>query len=123
MLVVMPTTYTHLKSALDSVDKSTLEAGQVDGADKLQLFYSIQFPQIAPAVYSAVGSGISLNFKLMVAAEVLASTKNSIGNMLNFANFNLLVPRMLALVTLSVIACLVIEKAFKLISKKVGKWQ
>ena len=81
MLVVMPTTYTHLKSALGTVSVLSVEAGKVDGADKKQLLLKVQLPQIAPAVYNAIGSGLSLNFKLMVAAEVLSATVKSIGNM------------------------------------------
>ena len=123
MLVVMPTTYTHLKSALDSVDKSTLEAGQVDGADKWQLFSRIQFPQISPAVYSAVGSGISLNFKLMVAAEVLSATITSLGNMLNTTNFNGEIAKMLAIVCFTVLFGIIIEHTFNKISKIKGDWK
>ena len=37
-LVVMPTAYTQIKSALDSVDKTSVEAGMVDGTDKKTSF-------------------------------------------------------------------------------------
>jgi NitT/TauT family transport system permease protein len=123
MLVVLPTLKTEITNALNTLDDDVITMCKVFGVSKREVFKKVTVPQVLPALLLSAGAGLSLNVKLMVAAEVLASTKNSIGNMLNFANFNLLVPRMLALVTLSVIACLVIEKAFKLISKKVGKWQ
>lgn len=123
MLVVLPTTYTYLKSALDSVDKTTVEASMVDGADKLQSFIKVEYPQIAPAVYSAMGSGLSLNFKLMVAAEVLSVTVKSLGNMLNMAKFNIEISNMLAMVIVAVLFGIIVEFVFNLISKKSGNWK
>ena len=88
MLVVLPTIYTHVKSAFESVDKRSVEASLVDGAGKFQSFIKVELPQIAPAIYSAIGSGISLNFKLMVAAEVLSATIRSLGGLLNDAKYS-----------------------------------
>lgn len=123
MLVVTPITYTHLKSAFESVDKTAVEAGLVDGADKLQSFLKVEFPQIAPAVYSAIGSGISLNFKLMVAAEVLSATIKSMGNLLNQAKFNFELASMLAMVIVAVAFGIIIEFMFNKISKRAGNWK
>ena len=123
MLVVTPTTYTHLKSAFSLIDKSVIEAGMVDGANKKQALLKIEFPQIAPAVYSAIGSGISLNFKLMVAAEVLSATVKSLGNMLNDAKFNYDIASMLAMVMAVVVFGIIVEAVFNKISKRSGEWQ
>lgn len=123
MLVVMPTTYTHIKSALDSIDKTTIEAGMVDGADRLQSFIEIEFPQIAPAVMSAIGSGLSLNFKLMVAAEVLSATVKSLGNMLNIANYNSEIASLLAMVIVAVLFGIIVEFVFNKISNKMSDWK
>lgn len=123
MLVVMPTTYTHIKSAFDSIDKTTIEAGMVDGADRLQSFIEIEFPQIAPAVMSAIGSGLSLNFKLMVAAEVLSATVKSLGNMLNIANYNSEIASLLAMVIVAVLFGIIVEFVFNKISNKMSDWK
>ena len=123
MLVVMPTTYTHVKSALDSVDNSSVEAGKVDGADRRQLFIKVQLPQIMPTIYSAVGSGISLNFKLMVAAEVLSATVRSLGNMLNISNYNGEIAKMLAIVVTTVLVGIIIEYVFNKLSAKAGDYK
>ena len=109
MLVVLPTTYTHIKSALDGVDKSALEAGMVDGAGKVNLFFRVELPQIAPAVYGAIGAGLSLNFKLMVAAEVLSATVKSLGNTLNVYNYNAQIAEMLAVVITAVVFGIIVE--------------
>jgi NitT/TauT family transport system permease protein len=123
MLVVLPTTYTHIKSALDGVEKGALEAGMVDGAGKFNLFLRVEFPQIAPAVYSAVGAGLSLNFKLMVAAEVLSATVKSLGNTLNIYNYNGQIAQMLAVVITAVVFGIIVEFIFNKISQKTGEWR
>lgn len=121
-LVVLPTLKTEITNSINAIDKDVLEMCKVFEVDKKSVYKKVIIPQLSPTVLLSIGAGLSLNVKLMVAAEVLASTKNSIGNMLNFANYNLLVSRMLALVVVSVITCLIVEKVFKSLSKKAGKW-
>lgn len=118
MLVVLPTTYTQLKSGFDGVDKITVDAGLVDGADRLGAFMKIELPQTLPNIYSAIGSGISLNFKLMVAAEVLASTAKSIGYLLNTSKVYFEIATMIAIVLVAVVIGVVIELLFNFLSKK-----
>ncbi|MBQ3219888.1 MAG: ABC transporter permease subunit [Clostridia bacterium] len=118
MLVVLPTLYTHIDSAFFSLDKTVIEAGRVDGADEKNLFFKIELPQILPSIYSGIGSGISLNFKLMVAAEVISQTANSIGYMLNTSKVYFEVARMLAIVCFAVIFGVVIEAVFNALSKR-----
>ncbi len=122
-LVVMPTAYTQIKSALDSVDKTSVEAGMVDGTDKRTSFFMIELPQIAPSIYSVIGSGLSLNLKLMVAAEVMSATVKSLGTMLNISNYNGEIAKMLAIVLVVLILGLIIEFLFNKFSKKTGEWK
>ena len=118
ILVIFPTSYTHIKSAFDGVDYSVIEAGMVDGANAKQIFVFIQMPLVKSSIFSAVGSGFSLNFKLMVAAEVLSATARSIGSMLNSASYNVETAKMIALVLISVIIGLLVESIFNALSGK-----
>ena len=122
MLVVLPTSYTQIKSALDSVNKNTLDAGKVDGAGWRNLFFKIELPQIAPELYSVIGSGLALNFKLMVAAEVLSATLKSLGNMISLATpFE--VARVLALTVIVLVLGLIVEFLFNKLSKISASWK
>lgn len=123
MLVVFPTTYTHLESAFSSLDKTVAEAGRVDGANEFQVFKKIEIPIALPSIYLAIGSGFSLNFKLMVAAEVISQTANSIGYMLNTSKVYFETAEMLALVCASVLLGVIIEATFNKLSKKSGEWR
>ena len=122
-LVVLPTSYTHLTTAFESVEIGSIEAAKVDGANGKQIFAFIEFPQIAPHFYKSIGSGISLNFKLMVAAEVLAQTAKSIGQMLNSSKVYFEIAEMTALVVVSVAIGVIIEFIFNKISEKSSEWK
>lgn len=123
MLVVLPTSYTNLYAGFESVNKNSVEAGLVDGANGKQVFAFIEFPQIAPVFYKGIGSGISLNFKLMVAAEVLAQTANSLGYMLNTSKVYFEIAQMMALVIVAVAVGVLIEIIFNKISENSGSWR
>ena len=123
MLVVLPTTYTHIESAFFALDKTVSESGRVDGADEKQVLCLIELPQISPSVLNAIGGGISLNFKLMVAAEVISQTANSIGYMLNTSKVYFEIASMLAIVCFAVIFGVIIEWIFGYLSKKSGSWK
>ena len=122
MLVVLPTSYTQIKGALDGVNKTSIEAGRVDGAGWFNTFIKIEVPQIAPDLFSVIGSGLALNFKLMVAAEVLTSTTKSLGNMINLAT-PFFVARIFALSIVVILLGLVVEFLFNMLSKKSAIWR
>ncbi|MBO7345367.1 MAG: ABC transporter permease subunit [Clostridia bacterium] len=122
-LVVLPTIYTQIINALFGLDKTVAEAGRVDGADEKQVFLNIELPQILPTVYDTIGSGFSLNFKLMVAAEVIAQTANSLGFMLNISKVYFEIAKMLALVCVSVILGVIIEIILARLSRKADGWR
>ncbi|MBR2499221.1 MAG: ABC transporter permease subunit [Clostridia bacterium] len=123
VLVILPTTYSHLKSAFEALDKSVVEASRVDGADELRVLRHIELPLIAPTALVEAGSGFSLNFKLMVAAEVLSATSRSLGNLMNLANNIGETAQLLALVIVSIVLGLVIESLFNAIAKKICDWK
>ena len=123
ILVVLPTTLVSLSNAFDSVDKDAVKALEFFAVSKKEIFLKVQLPQVAPALYSVIGSGLSLNLKLMVAAEVLAFTTSSIGNFIYLSKLYDQTITMMALVLSVVITGLIIELIFSILSKKAGKWQ
>ncbi len=123
MLVVFPTTYTGARNTLDGVDTGVIDMCKVFNVNKKDVLYKVWLPQITSPTLKLIGSGFSLNLKLMVAAEVLSATVRSIGNMLNFASYNAEVADMLALVLVVVILGVAIEGLFNLLSRRAGAWK
>ncbi len=126
MLVVLPTTFESVKDSLNAVDEKQIEMCNLFGVKQRQIFFKVQLPQIAPTMFTTIGAGLSLNLKLMVAAEVLTATHVSIGTILRNEKYigdGKAIATMMAVVIFCVITGLIIEFVFNLISKKVGKWQ
>ena len=121
MLVVFPTLYNNLYAALCGIDKELNEMCKVFGVKNSERLKKVVFPQIAPEFITAAGAGLTLNLKLMVAAEVLAQTAHSMGYLLNTSKIYFEISTMLALVLITVIAGLIIELAFGLWAKKAVK--
>ena len=120
-LVVFPTLYNNLYAALCGIDKELNEMCKVFGVENKKRLKKVVFPQIAPEFVSAAGAGLTLNLKLMVAAEVLAQTARSMGYLLNTSKAYFEYPTMLALVLVTVVTGLIIEWAFAFIAKKAVK--
>ena len=70
-----------------------------------------------PQLLRSAGSGLSLNVKLMVAAEVLAQTGRSLGYLLNTSKVYLETATMIALVLVSVALGLIVEGVFGLLAR------
>lgn len=123
ILVVLPTTFVNLSNAFNGIDRDAIKMCEFFSVSKKEILLKVQLPQIAPALYSSIGAGLSLNLKLMVAAEVLAFTASSVGNFIYLSKLYDQTVTMMALVLSVVITGLIIELIFSLFSKKAGQWQ
>ena len=121
MLVVFPTLYNNLYAAMNGIDKELNEMCKVFEVSEKKRLKKVVFPQVAPEFISAAGAGLTLNLKLMVAAEVLSQTARSMGYLLNTSKVYFEISTMLALVLVTVVTGLIIELAFSFWAKKAVK--
>ena len=66
-------------------------------------------PTIIPSLIETIGSGLALNIKLMVAAEVIAGTAKSIGQLMNQAKVYFETANLFALVIIVIVVAVGIE--------------
>lgn len=123
MLVVFPNLVVSLETAFSAVDKEQIEMCKLFGVDEKTLIYRVKIPQMLPLIVEAIGSNLSLSLKLMVAAEVLSYTSQSLGNYLYLSKLYDNTATMMALVMVTVITGMILEKIFKNLSKKFGDWR
>ena len=88
---------------------------------KKTLFFKIYLPAVLPNAVSAAGAGLSLNLKLMVAAEVIAATARGLGTELNLDKINFETAHMLALVFAIVLTGIAVELAGRGIARAMVK--
>ena len=84
-VVVFPILYENFHTALNGVDKKLIEMSKVFRVDKATQIKTLYIPQSLPTMLAGVKSGISLNVKIVISAEVLASTAKSIGTQMQIA--------------------------------------
>lgn len=123
MLVIMPTLYAAVYSSVINIDGDLLEMAKVYNVPKKRVLTKLYIPLMMPDILQSAASGISLNLKLIVAAEVIANTASSIGGMMNIANMYLEIPRLLALTVFTIITAVVLETVLKQAIKPFFKWQ
>ncbi len=117
-LMCYPIVYTNVLAGLDSLNKQYIEMSQIYHIRKRDRVGSIYIPYVAPHIKSALSLTTGLSWKTVVAAEVLASPKFSMGyNLLNakvYLDTESLFAWIIAIVALS----MVFEKAVNYILDK-----
>ncbi|MDE5617183.1 MAG: ABC transporter permease subunit, partial [Clostridia bacterium] len=77
--VIFPMLYTGFCDALDSVDKGLIEMAEIYNVDRKNRVLKLYLPQALPGAFTSIKSSVGLNLKLVIAAEVLAQTAQSVG--------------------------------------------
>ena len=78
---------------------------------------AIYLPLSAPYVLKEAGGALSFSVKLVVSAEVLANTWQSLGGMMQETKVYNEIPQLFALVAVSFLAGLVLEFAVSLLAE------
>lgn len=119
--VTFPMLYTCICDALDGVDKDLIEMSRAFCVDKKTQICKLWIPQMAPNIFTGMKSSVGLNLKLVIAAEVLAQTAESVGVNMQLAKLNLDTAELLAWTMVAVIIGGAAEFAVSLISRKAVK--
>jgi ABC-type nitrate/sulfonate/bicarbonate transport system permease component len=85
--------------------------------------FAIYLPQISESAFMQAGPNMSLGLKIMVSAEVLASTAQSLGGSMNYARSFLEIPRLAALTLLAVISGFIFEALLYQLTRINKKWR
>ena len=117
LLVIFPTLYTNARAGLQFIDKDIVEMCSIYKIKKSTRLFKVYIPAVLPSLTESAGAGLSLNVKLMVAAEVLAQVPIGLGMMMNLSKIYYETPTLFALVFVSVIIGLIFEIAGRIGSK------
>lgn len=87
--VILPTLYSAVTSAIKSCDEKILEMSEVYGVKRGRIIKSYYLPFVTETVFDDIVSALSLNVKLVIAAEALAQTSKGLGVLMQVAKLNL----------------------------------
>ena len=113
--------YISVLTALSSVDRQVIEVSRVQGTSTWRKITAIYLPLSAPHILKEGAAALSFSVKLVVSAEVLASTAKSLGGMMQEARVYAEIPQLFALVMLVFIVGLVLELAVTALAVKMEK--
>ena len=86
-IMVMPIIYQNVLSGLDAIDKDLIELCQVYSFNLVKKLRLLIFPSIKSYLFPAIITSVGLAFKSQIAAEIIAYTKDSIGQYIYDANY------------------------------------
>ncbi len=96
-------------AALCQTDKGLSEMSRVYRVPLRKRIVCLYLPSAAPYVLRETGAALAFSLKLVISAEILAATYNSVGGMMQDARLYLEMPRLFALVLVTFFLGLVLE--------------
>ena len=118
VLMVMPIVWQNVIDAYRSIDKELLELTQVFEFSRIKKFKLLIFPALmkylAPALITATG----LAWKSEIAAEIIAYTRNSIGQQINDAKYYLDTPLVFAWTIIIILFSICLERLAKYLLRR-----
>lgn len=122
-LVSFPLSYSTFMTAFENIDPKLVEMSKVYKVSLKKRITKIYFPLSLPYVLRETGTQLSFSIKVMVSAEVLSKTYNSIGGMMSEAKMVLEIPQLIALTVTVVIVGIICETVFILLDKLIVRWR
>ncbi len=123
VLVLFPMIYTQLSEGIAGVDGELLQMAKVYKIPASRKITSIYLPHLAPLALNETGAGLSFGLKLIISAEVMASTRTALGGMISEAQAYLNLPKMAALTLVAVVFGILIEIVFRIVANCAFGWK
>ena len=122
MLMVFPIAYSQMLAAFDGIDGRLLEMARAFNLPLNKRLFKILIPQTLPPMLSQIGANLSLTLKVIISAEVLCSTFNSLGGLIYQSNVFLNTAQMFALTICALVAGGLLEWIFGKFTLITHKW-
>ena len=122
-IVVFPILYESVISGITGVDIKILDMASSYKVKRAVVIKDIYLPSILMGINKVINSAFGLNFKVVIAAEVLGQPKYSIGSKLQLEKMYLNTPGVFAWIIIIVIIIICFELLIKLLNKKTYRWK
>ena len=119
VIMVMPIIWQNVLDGFASIDKDLLELSQVFEFSFLKKLRLIVIPTLIRYLVPAVITATGLAWKSEIAAEIIAYTRDSIGQLINDAKFNIETPTVFALTIVIIVFSILLEKLVKFLLGRV----
>lgn len=117
ILVIFPLQFSGILNAIKNVDPRLIEMANIYKVPTKKKILNLYLPETSKDIFSTIRSTISLNVKLIIAAEVMAQTRDSMGLQMQQASMYLEMHVLFAWTIMAIILGLVLEGIILLIQK------
>ena len=122
-LIIFPIMYSGFFSAITGVDKELIEMSKTYKVPIKNRIFQLYLPQIMPSALDNMQSSISFTVKVIISAEVIAQTRNSMGIMMQLARGYLETAELLAWTLAAIALSYLLELVVYGIKKIVVRWK
>ncbi len=122
-LIIFPIMYSGFFSAITGVDRELIEMSKIYKVPIKNRIFQLYLPQIMPSALDNMQSSISFTVKVIISAEVIAQTRNSMGIMMQLARGYLETAELLAWTLAAIALSYLLELVVYGIKKIVVRWK
>lgn len=108
--MVLPVVYTNVYSGIRSIDQKSLEMAKVYHVTGSRFLFGIVMPQMKPYLNAVIEIGTAMAVKSAIAAEVIGTPNQTIGQMLYEAKIYLSTSELMAWTVLIIVESVILEK-------------
>ena len=119
LLVVFPMLYASVLTSIDQVDKGLVEMCTLYKVPKAEQLKFVYLPTVAPYLLGELPATLSFTVKLIVSAEILSYSYQSIGGLIQSANVYQDMASLFALTLLSVVIATILDALLRLVAKRI----
>lgn len=120
-LVVLPILYESFLTSLKGISKGIIEETKMLTKTTPYVIYKVYLPMIAPYIISSIIASIGLGLKVMVMAEFISQTPNTIGYSLNEEKMFLEISNVFSWTIILIAFILIVEVVLKYVQKKMAE--
>jgi len=118
ILVIFPTVYSSFTAGIEKTPLAVVESARVYGANRLELVRFVYAPSLASNIAENIASGFSLTLKLIVSAEFMVWTRNSLGAFIhNYRTVRFMADRVMAATLFVAVFCIIFEYSVRIFIK------
>ncbi len=117
LAVIFPMFYSSCLNAIKGIDTKLIEMSKLFKVSKKTMIKKLYLPSVASKVYDDSISIISLNVKLIIAAEALAMTNLTLGQIMQISKANLETATLFSITIVAILISVVLETLLKYLKK------
>lgn len=118
LLITLPSLYSSYIDGMNNINKDILDLAKLEGANKFIIAIKFLTPLSTSINIQSISSSMSLNLKLIIAAEVLASTVRSLGSMMQLYRNYFETAKLIGITILTIVTAFILERVIKAILMK-----